>query len=42
MFNLMTKVNRLIDESLAQNLSPYDGYELSVWSNIQSSLCVPQ
>ena len=42
MFNLMTEVNRLIYESLAQNLSPYDGNELSVWSDIQSSLCVPQ
>ena len=38
MANFLTKVNRLIDESLVQNLSPY---ELPVCSNIQSSLSVP-
>ena len=38
MANFLTEINRLIDESLVQNLSPY---EFSVCSNIQSSLSVP-
>ena len=38
MANFLTDVNRLIDESLVQNLSLL---ELSVCSNIQSCLSVP-
>ena len=38
MANFLTEINRLIDESLVQKLSPY---EFSVYSNIQSSLSVP-